>query len=238
MVPFLDTNVTRHEDNTVRLDWYRKKTFSGRYVPFHSYHPDEHQNIIKGLKIRIKRICHPSNYNKNIKLLYEILRKNHYPKMLLNKLLFQDMPTARTHQRQTLEGGPVELFYGRLPYIRGSSQQITNLFIQFNLVIANSVYKRLGTYFTHLTERVKKLDNFNVVYSISCGSCSEVYVGQTSQKLSKRIALHKSDVVRKPTSTAFSQHIKNTGHIANYENVEVLKRVDNQCATSITAALL
>ncbi|XP_072384652.1 uncharacterized protein [Diabrotica undecimpunctata] len=76
MVPFLDTNVTRHEDNTVRLDWYRKKTFSGRYVPFHSYHPDEQKiNIIKGLKNRIKRICHPSNYNKNIKLLYAILKK-------------------------------------------------------------------------------------------------------------------------------------------------------------------
>ncbi|XP_072397943.1 uncharacterized protein [Diabrotica undecimpunctata] len=148
--------------------------------------------------------------------------------MLPNKLLFQDMPTARTHQRQTLEGEPVELFYGRLPYIRGLFPQITNLFRQFNIVIANSVYKTLGTYFTHLTERVKKLDNFNVVYSIPCGSCSEVYVGQSSQKLSKRIALHKSDVVRKPTSTAFSQHIKNTGHTTNYENVEVLKSVDKQ----------
>ncbi|XP_072392395.1 uncharacterized protein [Diabrotica undecimpunctata] len=218
MVPFLDTNVTRHENNTIRLDWYRNKTFSGRYVPFDSYYPDEQKiNIIKGLKNRIKRIWYPFKYNKNIKLLYEIRRKNHYLKMPLNKLLDQDMPTARTHQRQTIEGESVELFYGRLLYIRGLSPLITNLFRQFNIVIANSVYKRLGTYFTHLTERVKKLNNFNVVYSILCGSCSEVYVVQTSQKLSKRIALHKSDVVRKSTSTAFSQHIKNTGHIANYD---------------------
>ncbi|XP_072397982.1 uncharacterized protein [Diabrotica undecimpunctata] len=148
--------------------------------------------------------------------------------MLLNKLLFQDMPMARTHRRQAIEGESVELFYGRLPYIRGLSPPITNLFRQFNIVIANSVYKRLGTYFTHLTERVKKLDNFHVVYSIPCGSCSEMYVSQTSQKLSKRIALHKSDVVRKPTSTAFGQHIKNNGHIANYDNVEVLKKIDNK----------
>ncbi|XP_072377775.1 uncharacterized protein [Diabrotica undecimpunctata] len=155
MVPFPDTNVTRHEDNTVRLDWYRKKTFSGRYVPFHSYHPDEQKiNIIKGLKNRIKRIFHPSNYNKNIKLLNAILKKNHYPKMLLNKLLFQDMTTARTQQQQALEREPLKLFCGRLPYIRGLSPQITNLFRQFNIVIANSVYKRLGTYFPHLTERV------------------------------------------------------------------------------------
>ncbi|XP_072384692.1 uncharacterized protein [Diabrotica undecimpunctata] len=110
IVPFLDTNVSRHEGNTIRLYWYRKKTFSGRYVPFHSYHLDEQKiNIIKGLKNRIERICHPSNYNKNIMLLYEILRKNHYPKMLLNKLLFQDMPTARTHQQQAIEREAIEL---------------------------------------------------------------------------------------------------------------------------------
>ncbi|XP_072394978.1 uncharacterized protein [Diabrotica undecimpunctata] len=146
--------------------------------------------------------------------------------MLLNKLLFQEMPTSRTYQKQALAEESVELFYGRLPYIRGLSPQITNLFREFNIVIANSVYKRLETYFT--SPGSKKLDNLTVVYSISCGSCSEVYVGQTSQKLSKRIALHKSDVERKTTSTAFNQHIKNTGHFANYDNVEVLKKVDNQ----------
>lgn len=35
-VSFLDTQVIRPENNSIKLDWYRKPTASGRYINFNS----------------------------------------------------------------------------------------------------------------------------------------------------------------------------------------------------------
>ncbi|XP_060532131.1 uncharacterized protein LOC132705527 [Cylas formicarius] len=56
-VPFLDTKVIRTSENLVILDWHRKVTSSGRYIPFTSYHPKKQKiNMIVALTDRIKKL--------------------------------------------------------------------------------------------------------------------------------------------------------------------------------------
>ena len=38
-INFLDISITRKQDQKLSLNWYRKPTWSGRYLNFFSHHP-------------------------------------------------------------------------------------------------------------------------------------------------------------------------------------------------------
>ena len=48
------------------------------------------------------------------------------------------------------------------------------------------------------------------------------YIDQTSRILKDRLVSHKSDIRLKLDACALSQHINETGHAANFENVKLL----------------
>ena len=97
-VPFLDTKVIRTNNNEIMLDWYQKDTASGRFLNFYSNHPKNQKfNTVIAMKNRITHIGHPFFLNTNLKILFNILVNNGYPKKVLNKLIyntnFYDGPT-------------------------------------------------------------------------------------------------------------------------------------------------
>lgn len=64
----------------LEFDWYRKPTFSGRFLNFFSQHPLIHKKyIIIGLTDRIYKLSHPRFHEKNFTLIIHILLKNGYP---------------------------------------------------------------------------------------------------------------------------------------------------------------
>ena len=47
-IPFRNILIIRNNDNTIFTNWYRKNTFSGRFLNYFSTHPIKHKiNIIK-----------------------------------------------------------------------------------------------------------------------------------------------------------------------------------------------
>jgi len=62
----------------------------------------------------------------------------------------------------------------------------------------------------------------DVIYRIPCGNCDSVYIGETSQYLSKRLRQHKHDVSSKNGKTALCQHVLDYAHTFKFDDTTVL----------------
>lgn len=77
-INFLDVTI-KLNGGIFLIDWYRKPTFSGRFLNFHSQHPTCHKRrVIIGLVDKIFRLSHPQFHDKNLKLIVNILINNDY----------------------------------------------------------------------------------------------------------------------------------------------------------------
>ncbi|EFN66198.1 hypothetical protein EAG_02664, partial [Camponotus floridanus] len=76
---FLDTTININK-NHIEFNWYRKPTFSGRFLSFFSHHPLSHKRgVVIGLTDRIFRLSHPRFHNNNFSFIISILLNNGYP---------------------------------------------------------------------------------------------------------------------------------------------------------------
>jgi len=75
-------------NNTVRLDWFYKETFSGRVLSYFSNHPHCHKiGTIYKLVDRAVLLSHPSYQQKNLELCIRFLLENGYPAILIFKTI-------------------------------------------------------------------------------------------------------------------------------------------------------
>ncbi|KAI4476743.1 hypothetical protein M0804_013360 [Polistes exclamans] len=118
----------------------------------------------------------------------------------------------------------------KFPFIKPLSNKIKKCFkntnvklVFYNLVKINSIY-------TKLKDRVDKLEQSNLVYKIPC-ICDKCYIGQTKQKLKKRLEQHKNDCkpmnAQKSNITALAEHHFSTGHNFKFDETNILDKEDN-----------
>lgn len=223
-VPFLDTLVIRR-DTVVVTDWYTKPTSSGRYINYFSYHSHRMKtNVILNMKNRILKLSNPEFHNTNLQKLYRIMKQNSYPSWLLKKIIF-GVPTRNPIDRRQIavELTPAAFTYKSLPYYVGLSDRIASLFNQIpGIKFAYYNCKKIGDIYTSLKDKTPPLQQSDVVYSVKCGDCPKIYIGQTGRNLSARITSHRSDIRLNKTSCQLSIHSNTSLHSPDYSSVKIL----------------
>ena len=69
----------------------------------------------------------------------------------------------------------------------------------------------------------------NVIYLITCKKCNAQYVGQTHQKVSKRMNSHRFDILHYPESiTNVSVHFNENGHSVDNFSFTPIDKVENE----------
>ena len=236
-VPFLDTKLIRGNDGLIILNWYQKPTNTGRYLNYLSFHEERIKiNLVLGLKNRIEKVCHPTLRIDNLKKLYNILIDNSYPKPLLNKLLFSNPSFTHTENNintrvtQPTNSNDLEpqralrTTYRSLPHVNNLTNRIINVFKSelTTVKIAKRSVFTINNFFSKLKDKTPLLSMNNIVYRIPCSDCGELYIGQTKRTLQQRITSHKSDINRKITNCALSEHSINNKHKPKYDAVSIL----------------
>ncbi|KAK9885600.1 hypothetical protein WA026_012362 [Henosepilachna vigintioctopunctata] len=122
-----------------------------------------------------------------------------------------------------------DMSFHSLPYIEKLTDKIVKVFKDFpHMKFAKRTVLPLRKYvFSKLKDPINPDHRSSVVYSIPCGSCDRVYVGQTSRWISSRIISHKSDCRRGLNTCSLAEHVKNEHHIINYEETEILFTENN-----------
>lgn len=232
-LPYLDTIVIRH-GNTLKMNWYQKPTASGRMINFYSKHPRRTKiNTANNFIRRVLQISDVEFHRENKDKIRTILQRNNFPKRTIEDLTEKAMTTTKP----ACEKNEAKI-YKKTTYIPSFSERLKNSNIynkdKYELALGSNL--TLNQLFSRTKSKINKEEKSNVVYRIPCNGdksdvCQKVYVGTTMNKLKTRISSHKSDhkAKQKPLEqkTALAAHCTLTGHIPNFDGVEILTEEKN-----------
>jgi len=229
---FLDLTIIKRE-NTLIFDWFRKPTFSGRFLNYHSHHPFTHKRgTMYSLIDRVLRFSHPLFHKNNFDLIIKILLDNGYPLDLIFNTIRRRLQVF-THSHKKLVSKKNEeksrIPYFTIPYVSCISKK----FIQFFKTITFSklafcCYNKLNKFIRVHKDALSLFSRSNVVYRINCLNCDASYVGQTKRALNMTISQHRNHVRRNSSQpSVITDHKRISGHEFDWENVKILDSESN-----------
>jgi hypothetical protein len=226
-LPFLDMITKRNSDGSIIIDWYRKPHKADRYLNFHSHHPLKQKiNTAMALKFRALSLSDKIFHKKNLKIIGDILEKNHFPKKLISNILYSNKKSSsQTHNTITttnISNTNTDQYRGMI-YINGLSEQITKVFKKTNFKIAHKNYKtQHKLIYSKLKSNTPMQLRSNIIYSIPCKDCDKNYIGQTCQYLKNRISQHKTSIKTKNQICALADHAITNSHSFRFEEAKIL----------------
>nr|VZH95510.1 unnamed protein product [Spirometra erinaceieuropaei] len=215
-IAFLDVLLHRQEDGPIQRRIFRKKTWTGQYINFHSFVPlNIKRNLVQGLAARVRRICSPQTVEAELQQLRDTLHDNGYLERFILRNIGERTakPTMTTAEKKDL--------FIRLPFQGDAASElvkrrlktaITSAFPAANLRVCftNSPLLRLGG-----KDRLPLQATSMCIYSFTC-SCGAGYIGRTTRRLEKRVREHipawlgKGE--KKSISSSILAHLVDTNH--------------------------
>jgi hypothetical protein len=190
-LPFLDLLLKRNSDGSIQRSVYRKATWSGQYLHFHSFAPIRYKRgLVITLFERARRICSKETLGEEMRFLNNTLNKNGYPSGFISKF---SKPRSLNKAAPTVAKKKVFL---QLPF-RGDDvgQLISN---RLNAAVGK-VYHSAQTSIVYKTTRIPTTPVYqppslyaksHLLYQFQCRSCYATYIGRTERQLRARVAEH------------------------------------------------
>ena len=194
------------------------------------------KNVAEALIKRMLILSDKRFYHSNKKIIFDILQKNNYPMKLIKNLWYTNLQSINYNKTVNDDTGnesdswpigktiPTFIFHnsyqnnhtqikdntiiGSLTYVQGLTGKVKG-------VIANNNYTKIGlktnntaekNIYTNTKDKIKKLNNTNVIYEVQCQGCDSKYIGETKNKLLERLQQHKNNVKNRSNTTALSKH--------------------------------
>ncbi|XP_062540933.1 uncharacterized protein LOC134208976 [Armigeres subalbatus] len=255
-LPFLDTLIIRKEDHTLRTVWYSKPISSGRLLNYNSFHPTNMKlNVASNFIKRVMQLTTDTPIEQQKHVIFQNLRRNDYPSALINRLMNRiktELITGQQHHGHhplPTSSPPLPAPTPTEPQDQPPPLSIPNIQIltpsiiailrrDFPLIkIATRTTQNIKTLLKSVKDPVSPLDQHNVIYSIPCIDCDNVYIGMTTNQLKKRLSGHRSNVNKLietqtntlnldviQANTALVQHMIDTEHTFDLEGTKTVVR--------------
>ena len=180
--------------------WFRKNTFSGRYLNFLSNHSFKQKiAITKNLVDTAILLSHEKFHEENLEIIKNLLVLNNESNLFnkhINIRIFQ-IKNKNTILEFIPNNKQTEIDYKRVvstPYFGNLSYKIKRLLNDYNLTTVFRNTSKLDKYIKLGKDPLEKLENTNVIYKIPYLNCSKTYVGQTGRMLFVRCEEHKKNI--------------------------------------------
>ena len=115
-----------------------------------------------------------------------------------------------------------------IPYVAGTSERISRIFRNYDVNIAHQPAKKLKDELCRLKDRRRVGERAGVVYKLGCGDCNACYVGETGRQVDDRMSEHQRDISNRKRNSKVFEHVNNTGHNFNFDNVSILDHCTNK----------
>ncbi|XP_015121934.1 uncharacterized protein LOC107044532 [Diachasma alloeum] len=223
-MPFLDLRLIR-QGNSIITDWYKKPTWSGRYLNFKSHHPSSRKRgVVYMLGDRTVKLSHLTFRKKNLEPIKHTLLDNDYPEDFIEYYIKSRL---RVLKERECNNGPVRAAIPEapklvLPFTDGITQQLRRAITSHSLGVACSNPNKLGSMLKPTNDPLVLEMNTNLVYRIPCGGCEGLYIGQMKKPLHIRIKEHKNNVNLSPSKfTALTKPASDPDHRFDYNRVKI-----------------
>jgi len=194
---FLNTSVIRENGNII-TNWFRKPTFSGRYINFYSNHPTQYKvNTVTNLVDQAILLSDERFHLTNLDIVKTILLNNGYPLTMLNRLIVKRHKYLKNKIMEGFTTSNDQLdnrsFTLTVPYTGRLSNDIRRIVKNF-VDVRFSIPKKLDTVIRKGKDKLDDCRRTEVVYQIECRDCDQVYIGQTKRHLETRVKEHKNNI--------------------------------------------
>ena len=232
-LPFLDVLVERRRryfSTTV----YRKPTFSGEYIHWHSFAPVKRKtNIISCLVTRALRICSASMIDKEMDNIFKIFVNLCYPEHVVRRTIDRVLSKSK---EAAVNSGPKKCpVYLRLPYLGPVMSRFhSNLKTAVEKVYFSTslriVYQTRNLTSGIVKDSLPAYDRSSVIYMFRC-ACNKQYIGRTGRRFHIRRDEHVPPPLREfidgqtipvpeTISSAIAEHLWSNPHCARqYQDV-------------------
>lgn len=232
---FLDLTLTRAGDR-IHKKWYPKQEV-GRYLDYYSESPKNHKrNTAIALFDRALMLTDPERRPESIRTVRNILRRNNYPWCFIWQVQRERVHLLYNSLEREQKRDEGVATYASVAYIPHLSEKVGKVLRKHDIIAAYKPNDKIkNTVFSRLKDRVPLLQQTNVVYSVPCGVCEDrMYVGQTSQKLEKRLKQHKDAIQKNTANSGLSQHTLGVGHVFDFSKTSILEKVERESARCTT----
>jgi len=232
MLNFLNVSVIRDNGNII-TNWFRKPTFSGRYINFYSNHPIQYKlNTVTNLVDQAILLSDERFHLENLDIVKAILLNNGYPLTMLNKLIVK----RHKYLKNKIGGSHVTIndqldnrnFILTVPYTGRLSNDIRRIVKNF-VDVRFSIPKKLDTLIRKGKDRLDDFRRTEVVYQIECRDCDQVYIGQTKRHLETRVKEHKNNI-KNPSGnfSVVTNHRISLQHEFDWDKTRILHKERNR----------
>ncbi|XP_041467403.1 uncharacterized protein LOC121417737 [Lytechinus variegatus] len=214
---FLDTEVHRQADGTLKTTVYRKPTHTDQYLRYDTHHPQAvKRGLIKCLYDRANRIVSKqSDLSPEQRHLQSALALNGYPKAFIKK-------SRKPKERIILEEKQFTSTVV-LPYVSSIAHQLRRRLEKHNI---RAVFKSDTTLRNQLVTAKDPIPTYRkdgVVYQIPCKDCNFSYIGETGRPVKERLTEHQRDVRQRNTIlSAVAEHAWEQQHQPDWTGVRCI----------------
>jgi len=234
---FLNVSVIR-EGGKLITNWYRKPTFSGRYINFFSNHPEQYKmNTINNLVDQAILLSNERFHDTNVEIVKKTLINNCYPIGLINKTIRERRRVIKqnliSRGEKTNENIDNRNKIFLIPYMKDVSSDIKRL-VKNCVDVIYSIPKKLDLFIKKGKDRLNVEKNTEIVYKINCMKCDQTYIGQTKRHLDTRIKEHKNNIKNSSGNySVVTNHRLSFNHDFEWDKPIILHRERNRrCSSS------
>ncbi|CAF1610357.1 unnamed protein product, partial [Rotaria magnacalcarata] len=240
---FLEVKVIRiPERHTFETTIYRKPTFTGLMTNWNSYVPIEYKkSSITSMMDRALRIC--STYqllSTEFNEIRKIAKLNDYPTSMVDTLIGIKFSKYRNKQQQSNEpttnnsNDNRQIIYVEIPYVEKITSElkkrtqhlVSKLRTDLNIKFFSKPPSNTNTYF-QTKDPITKHMLSDVVYSVKCKDCGQLYIGKTERQCIRRLHEHGAP----KTTFNIQQHVN---HELDDSELRRSARLKNKAITTTT----
>ena len=204
-LPFLDVLVERC-DSSFLTSVYRKPTFTGLYLSWHSFAPRSRKlNLIRCLFYRALNIYCDSKIEEEFKVIKEIFINNGYPEEVIDDNI--KLTVTRLKNKNKTFGPPKCPVYSRLLWVGPAIQSLTekvasSMYRCYHAVNIRSIFTTRMAFNSTRKDKFPIFKQSLLIYKFEC-RCSSSYIDRTCQRLEVRIRQHvPRDIITKSQQTS------------------------------------
>ncbi|XP_046395470.1 uncharacterized protein LOC124162815 [Ischnura elegans] len=205
-LPFLDLLIIRKEDGSLGHTVYRKPTNTNKYLLAGSHHhPAQIYGVMSTMIHRSITLTDEDHRAEELNKLTNILMKTGYRRREIRTAISRKLSKkdSRMEEEKTEEQQKKPF----LPYIKGVTDKISRILHKHQI---KTVFKP-RTQIRDIIRNVKGREKLETegVYQLKCGTCDQVYVGETGRTIRTRVKEHCAAI---DWATPISQQSLNMPH--------------------------
>lgn len=230
-ISFLDTLVTVTDESKCKINWFRKPTWSGRVLNYHSHHSNNQKiAMVYNLVDKAILLADKEYHSDNIKLVKRTLENNLYPRD------FVDLHVKKRCDKIKIISTEVPLYTDQessritvaLPYVKNVDFKLQRTLKKYGMKAIFYNSNKTNCNFDKLKDKDPTVNKSNAVYSIPCNNCDKIYIGQTKRYIKKRVYEHQYNKKLHPSKyTSLTKHMMNFDHQIAYDKVKVVRHERN-----------